>query len=94
MYLQPLHMSLTDLAEAILQDPAQAKRLLREDLHITADLALCLSRAFLTTPEFWMNMQANYDLQQALASPDLLQRLEKIKPIPRLSTPASSTHET
>jgi len=30
---------------------------------ITADTALCLSRHFGTTPQFWMNLQANYDLE-------------------------------
>ena len=37
---------------------------------ITADTALRLARYFSTTPEFWMNLQATYDLdsvQRALA---------------------------
>lgn len=32
---------------------------------ITADTALRLSRYFVTTPQFWMNLQANYDLEVA-----------------------------
>ena len=32
---------------------------------ITADTALRLGRYFGTTPQFWMNLQANYDLETA-----------------------------
>lgn len=32
---------------------------------ITADTALRLARYFGTTPQFWMNLQANYDLEMA-----------------------------
>ena len=32
---------------------------------ITADTALRLARYFGTTPQFWMNLQANYDLERA-----------------------------
>ena len=32
---------------------------------ITADTALRLSRHFGTTPQFWTNLQANYDLELA-----------------------------
>jgi addiction module HigA family antidote len=32
---------------------------------ITADTALRLARYFGTTPQFWMNLQANYDLELA-----------------------------
>jgi addiction module HigA family antidote len=32
---------------------------------ITADTALRLARYFGTTPQFWMNLQANYDLDRA-----------------------------
>jgi addiction module HigA family antidote len=33
---------------------------------VTADTALRLARYFGTTPEFWMTLQANHDLSQAL----------------------------
>ena len=33
---------------------------------ITADTALRLARYFGTTPEFWMNLQASFDLDVAL----------------------------
>lgn len=42
---------------------------------ITADTALRLARYFETTPEFWMNLQAAYDLDSAQrASADRIAR--------------------
>jgi addiction module HigA family antidote len=42
---------------------------------ITADTALRLARYFDTTPEFWMNLQAAYDLDAAQrASADKIAR--------------------
>lgn len=43
---------------------------------ISAEMALRLGKAFGTTPEFWLNMQCNYDLwnagQQTFANQDIL----------------------
>ncbi|HWO73655.1 MAG TPA: HigA family addiction module antitoxin, partial [Dehalococcoidia bacterium] len=42
---------------------------------ITADTALRLARYFGTTPEFWMNLQAAYDLDVAMrTSADRIKR--------------------
>ena len=46
---------------------------------ITPDMALRLSRAFDTSPEFWLNLQKNYDLWQAET---LSKEWRKVKPIP------------
>lgn len=43
---------------------------------ITADVALRLGKYFGMTPQFWMNLQADYDLHRAAATA----RLNKIKP--------------
>jgi addiction module HigA family antidote len=34
---------------------------------VTADTALRLAQLFKTTPQFWMHMQANFDLKAAMA---------------------------
>ena len=41
------------------------ERLAREETPVTADTALRLARYFGTTAEFWMGMQAQYDLERA-----------------------------
>ena len=42
---------------------------------ITADTALRLARYFRTTPEFWLNLQRDFELETAIeAIGDLLER--------------------
>jgi addiction module HigA family antidote len=48
----------------------------REERGISADLALRLGKYFGMTPQFWMNLQADYDLRVAAAGA----RLARIKP--------------
>jgi len=43
---------------------------------ISADVALRLGKYFAVTPQFWMNLQADYDLRVAAASAPL----DRIKP--------------
>ncbi|MBO9427780.1 HigA family addiction module antidote protein [Labrenzia sp. R4_1] len=90
-YLHPLNMSMADLAKVISPCPAAAKQLLGDDIYITAELALCLARAFDTSAQFWINMQVHYDMQQALATPDFQVGLHKIKPIVEAGKPIQST---
>jgi addiction module HigA family antidote len=44
-------------------------RRINENVHgkwaVTADTALCLARYFGTSEEFWMGLQADYDLEEA-----------------------------
>jgi addiction module HigA family antidote len=41
------------------------ERLVREETAVTADTALRLARYFGTTPEFWLGIQARYDVEIA-----------------------------
>jgi addiction module HigA family antidote len=41
--------------------------LVRGKRGVTADTALRLAQIFKTTPQFWMHMQANFDLKVAMA---------------------------
>ena len=41
--------------------------LVRGKRGVTADTALRLAQFFKTTPQFWMHMQANFDLKAAMA---------------------------
>jgi addiction module HigA family antidote len=50
--------------------------IVREQRAISADVALRLGKYFGMTPQFWMNLQADYDLRRAAASAPL----SKIKP--------------
>ena len=46
---------------------------------ITATTALKLARYFRTSPEYWMNMQREYDIRRAKA--ECADELKQIKPI-------------
>jgi addiction module HigA family antidote len=56
-----------------LRDRTRVERLVRERQPVTADTALRLGKVFGTTPEFWMNLQAQHDLSvAAIAARDAL----------------------
>ena len=52
------------------------ERIAEEKTGITADTALRLSKALGTTPQVWLNLQTDYDLQMALR--ELGKKLAKI----------------
>lgn len=64
-YLKTLHLTPYAVAAAIGVPRTRIERLAREETAITADTALRLGKFFKTTPAFWMNMQAQYDLEMA-----------------------------
>lgn len=66
-YLRPLGISAHALALALRVPATRINDVVNERRAITADTALRLARYFGTTPEFWMNLQAAFDLRSAAA---------------------------
>lgn len=64
-FMAPLGLSSNAVARAIGVTPTRVNDIVRERRGISADTALRLSRFFRTSHQFWMNLQANYDLQCA-----------------------------
>jgi addiction module HigA family antidote len=64
-FMKPLGLTSNRLALELLVPATRISDIARERRAITADTALRLSRYFGTTPNFWMNLQANYDLEIA-----------------------------
>lgn len=62
-FLKPLNMSQYALAKAIGVPQMRISELINRRRGISADTALRLARYFGTSPEFWMGMQATYDLE-------------------------------
>lgn len=62
-FVTPLGLSANALARDLHVPTNRVTALLHEERGITADTALRLARYFGTTPEFWMNLQATYDLR-------------------------------
>ena len=75
-FLKPHGLTPYAVAAAIGVPRTRVERLAREETPVTADTALRLGKFFKTTPAFWMNMQAQYDLE--VASDDLAPEIKKI----------------
>ncbi|GAC1638072.1 MAG: HigA family addiction module antitoxin [Candidatus Acidiferrum sp.] len=68
-FMEPMGISAYQLAKA-LHAPG-VYEIVREERAISATLALKLGKYLGTTPEFWMNLQTDYDLRLAAASASL-----------------------
>lgn len=64
-FLLPLGMSANELALALRVPSTRINDIVNEKRGVTADTALRLARYFGTTPRFWTNMQASYELEVA-----------------------------
>ena len=64
-FLTPMSISVYGLANAIKVPRSRVNDIVLGRRAITTDTALRLGRYFGTTPEFWINLQAHYDLDVA-----------------------------
>jgi antitoxin HigA-1 len=64
-FLGPMRLSVYTLAQAIKVSRSRVNDIVLARRGITADTALRLARYFGTSPDFWMNLQARYDLDVA-----------------------------
>ena len=65
-YLDRLELSVTETAKALRVSRKHLSELLHGRAGISAAMALKLGKAFKTTPDFWMNLQKNYELSRAM----------------------------
>ena len=77
-FLKPMGISVYALARQIHLTRSRVNDIARERRAITADSALRLARFFGTTPQFWMNMQASYELRKA--ENEIGSKLSEIEP--------------
>ncbi len=61
-FLKPLAMSQNKLAIQISVPPRRINEIVKGRRRVTADTAMRLARFFKMTPEYWMGLQADYDL--------------------------------
>jgi len=64
-FLRPLEVSQYRLAKDINVPPRRINEIVHGKRAVTADTALRLGRFFGTTARFWLNLQAQYDLEVA-----------------------------
>ncbi len=65
LYLKPLDISITETAKALGVTRNALSELVNGHSGISTAMALRLSKTFNTTPEFWLNMQQNFNLSNA-----------------------------
>lgn len=77
-FLKPMRLSGYSLAKALNVTAQRVSDIVLKKTGISADMAIRLGRFFAMSPEFWMNLQASYEL--ALAQKNLKKQIAKIKP--------------
>ena len=75
-FLVPMGITKYRLAKAIGVDPTRIHSIVLGTRSITAETALLFSRFFGNSAQFWMGLQAQYDLERA--EDDLIDRLESV----------------
>lgn len=78
-FLKPLHLTSYRLAKHMRVPVPRVHDIVLEKRGITADTAVRLARVFGTTEQFWMNLQAAYELFRARGRQ--ARHLEKIRPL-------------
>lgn len=62
--LDPLNLSVTEAARVLGVTRQTLNNLVNEKAGVSAEMAVRLSKAFGSEPEFWLRLQMNYDLAQ------------------------------
>jgi addiction module HigA family antidote len=78
-FLNPMNISQNRLARAMDVPPRRINEIVHGKRAITADTALRLARALGTSEQFWMGLQADFDLEEARKSAsDKLSKIENL----------------
>jgi antitoxin HigA-1 len=77
--LEELGTSQAEFARAIGVSAMRVSHVVNGTRPVTAELALLFGRAFGQTPEYWLNLQAAYDLKTA--EPGIRSRLRALRPL-------------
>jgi len=67
-YLKPLNISQNKLALHMRVPAQRISEIINGKRAITADTAVRLAKVIGTTPEFWLSLQMDYDLQMTIRS--------------------------
>jgi addiction module HigA family antidote len=76
-FMKPLKLTPYAIASKLGVPRTRIERVAREETPVTADTALRLGKFFGTTPGFWMNIQAQFDLETA--ADQIASQIAKIK---------------
>jgi addiction module HigA family antidote len=77
-------LSVTAVAKALGVSRQMVHDILAERRPLSAVMCLKISRLFGSTPEFWIRLQAEYDLKKAAQNKKVMQRVARIVPVKRV----------
>jgi addiction module HigA family antidote len=80
-FMKPLGLSAYAVAKAIGSTPIAISEIIRRKRAVSAEMALKLGRLFDISPELWMGIQADYDLELARdrSEAEILRRIHPLK---------------
>jgi antitoxin HigA-1 len=79
--LPEVGLSVTAAAKALGVSRQMLHELLAERRPLSAIMCLRISRLLGSTPEFWMRLQAEYDLKRAAQDKKVMERVARIVPV-------------
>ncbi|NJD37625.1 MAG: HigA family addiction module antidote protein [Geobacter sp.] len=77
--LEELHLSQNTFALSIGVSAMRISHVVHGKRPVTAELAILFARAFSQTPQYWMNLQASYDLK--VTEKTMARRIRQVQPI-------------
>jgi antitoxin HigA-1 len=77
-------LSVTAVAKALGVSRQMVHDILAERRPLSAVMCLKISRLFGSSPEFWIRLQAEYDLKKAAQNKKVMQRVARIVPVKRV----------
>ena len=79
-FLDPYGLNANQLAVALDVPPNRITGIIHGDRGISAESAVLFAHAFGTSPEFWLNLQARYELDLARSTipPDRIRRADQL----------------
>jgi addiction module HigA family antidote len=85
-FLKPLNISAYRLAKETQIPQTRISQIIKKKRRISADTALRLARFFDTTPQFWLGLQNDYDLEEEMGT--IKKELKNIHPLRTLNAAA------
>jgi antitoxin HigA-1 len=81
-FMKPLDLSAYAVAKAVGATPIAISQIIRRKRAVSAEMALKLGRLFSVSPELWMGIQADYDLELARDRSEsrILRRVHPLRP--------------
>jgi addiction module HigA family antidote len=78
-FLEPMKLSAYRLSKEIAVPQTRISEIINEKRSITADTALRLAKYFQMSPQFWLGLQNDYDLEEESRAKK--EQLDQIKPL-------------